>query len=83
MFPLTVMAKAGAALLVPTLIGQPAGPQCQLDRLTYVSADERAIGRFTAATHDYVAAGRTATLFTDATAEIFRFRLRVTRWLHR
>ena len=79
----TFLTYAGAALLVPALFTAPRGPDCQLDKLTYVSADDRAIGRFTAATHDYVAYGKRGALFNDEAAAVFRFRLRVGRWLHR
>jgi hypothetical protein len=51
----TFLTHAGAALLVPALLAPGPRTECQLDRLTYVSADERAVGRFIAATHDYAA----------------------------
>ena len=79
----TFLTLAGAALLMPALVTTPHRPDCQLDKLTYVSADERAIARFTAATHDYVAFGRHVAIFTDDAAAIFRFHLRISRWLHR
>jgi hypothetical protein len=79
----TLLTHAGAALLVPALLTPAPRADCQVDRLTYARADDRAIDRFTAATHDYVAAGKTGAIFNDEAAEIFRFRLRVTRWLHR
>ncbi len=77
------LTTAGAALLVPTLLTPGLRTECQLDRLTYVSADDRAIGRFIAATHDYVAYGKQGAIFNDRAAEVFRFQLRISRWLHR
>lgn len=77
------LTHAGAALLVPALLTPGLRTDCQLDRLTYLSADERAIGRFIAATHDYVAYGKQGAIFDDEAATIFRFRLRISRWLHR
>ena len=79
----TFLTHAGAALLVPALLTPALRTDCQLDRLAYVSADDRAIGRFVAATHDYVAYGKQGAIFNDEAAEIFRFRLRISRWLHR
>jgi hypothetical protein len=79
----TLLTHAGAALLVPALLTPGTRTDCQLDRLTYSRADDRALDRFTAATHDYLAAGKAGAVFNDEAAEIFRFRLRVTRWLHR
>ena len=49
----------------------------------HASADERAMARLLDATRDYVAFGRTAPFFTPEVAEILRFQLRLTRWLHR
>lgn len=80
---LTFLNNVGAALLVPLLVNPAPKPDCQLDRLVYVSADDRAIGQFVAATHDYVAYGRHGALINERAAEIFRFRLRVSRWAHR
>ncbi len=77
------LTHAGAALLVPALLTPGPRTECQLDRLTYTSADDRAIGRFIAATHDYVAYGKQGGIFNDDAAEIFRFQLRISRWLHR
>lgn len=77
------IAGARAAVLVPLLLGNPAAPTCHRDRLTYVSPDDRAVARFTAATHDYVAYGKEGAVFDAEMADILRFRLRVTRWLHR
>jgi hypothetical protein len=79
----TFLTHAGAALLVPALLAPGPRTECQLDRLTYVSADERAVGRFIAATHDYAAYGQRGVIFNDEAADIFRFRLRISRWLHR
>lgn len=74
---------AGSALLAPILGGAPALPSHQLNRLTYASADDRALARFAAATHDYVAYGKQGALFTPDLAPIFAFRLQVARWLRR
>ena len=79
----TLLTLAGAALLVPTLVAPAPGFDCQLDRPRYISADERALDRFTAATHDYVAYGHHGPVFNDEAAGIFRFHLRIARWLHR
>jgi hypothetical protein len=79
----TFLTHAGAALLVPALLTPGLRPECQLDRLTHVSADDRAIGRFLAATHDYVAYGKQGAIFNERAADIVRFRLRISRWLHR
>jgi hypothetical protein len=79
----TFLPHAGAALLLPALLTSPPGPPCPLDGPTYVSADERAIARFTAAANDYVAFGKQGAIFNDDAAAIFRFRLRISRWLHR
>ncbi len=79
----TFLGHVGAALLVPALVTPVPRPDCQFDRLTYVSADYRAIGRFVAATHDYVAYGKHGAIFNEQASEIFRFHLRVSRWLHR
>jgi len=79
----TFLTHAGAALIVPALLTPGLRTECQLDRLTYVSADERAISRFIAATHDYAAYGKEGAMFTARAAEIFRFHLRISRWLHR
>jgi hypothetical protein len=77
--------QAGTLLLLPVIAPASLTPRepCQLERLTYVNADERAIERFVTATHDYVAAGPHGRVFNDEAAQIFRFRLRVSRWLHR
>lgn len=80
---LTFLSHAGAALLVPALLTPGLRTECQLDRLTYASADDRAIGRFIAATHDYAADGKQGAIFNRDAAEVFRFRLRISRWLHR
>jgi hypothetical protein len=79
----TLLTYTAATLLVPALMTPPQGAGCQLDRPTYVSADDRAIARFTAATHDYVAYGTHGPIFNADAAAIFRFRLRISRWLHR
>jgi hypothetical protein len=79
----TLLSYAGAAVLVPALLTAPRAQDCQLDRLTYVSADDRAVARLTAATHDYIAYGKHGGLFNDEAAAIFRFHLRISRWLHR
>lgn len=77
--------QAAALLLLPVIAPASLTPRvpCQLDRLTSVSADERAIQRFVASTHDYVAGGSHGRIFNDEAAQIFRFRLRLGRWLHR
>jgi hypothetical protein len=79
----TFLTHAGAALLVPALLTPGLRTECEPDRLTYVSADDRALGRFIAATHDYVAYGKQGAIFNDRAAELFRFQLRISRWLHR
>jgi hypothetical protein len=79
----TLLTLASAALLVPTLVAPAPRLECQLDRLRYISADERALDRFTAATYDYVAYGHHGAVFNEEAAAIFRFHLRIARWLHR
>ena len=77
--------QAGALVLLPVIAPAPLVQKvpCQLERLAYVSADERAVDRFIAATHDYVAYGKQGRIFNDEAARVFRFHLRIGRWLHR
>ena len=65
-------------LLVPMLAVPAAGNECRQQ-----SADERAVTRLLHTTRDYVAFGRTVSFFTPEVAEILRFQVRLTRWLHR
>jgi hypothetical protein len=75
-------AHAAAAILIPALVVPSARLDCELDPRHH-SADDRAVARFTAATHDYVAYGKHEAIFHDDAAAMFRFHLRVSRWLHR
>jgi hypothetical protein len=81
MFALTNI--AAAAVVVPALLGPAAAPDCQLERMRYTSADDRALARFAAATHDVVAFGRQGAVFTPDVAPILRFRLRLAAWQER
>jgi hypothetical protein len=86
MFALTTPAIA-IGLLVPALLG-PA--TCQEDacarlaaRPPHRTADARAMARFVDAAHDYAAFGKTGSIFNPEAAEVLRFQLRFSRWLHR
>ena len=82
MFALTSFAVA-AALLVPTLLHAASSQDCPRGRLTQRIADDRAVARFVEAAHDYVAFGKTRSIFNPEAAEVLRFQLRFTRWLGR
>lgn len=82
MFALTGFAVA-TVLLVPTLLAQVSSHECPPARLFQRICDDRALTRFVEAADDYVAFGRTRSIFDPEAAEVLRFQLRFTRWLHR
>lgn len=84
---LTTLLQAGALMVLPAImtpvVPTPRVP-CQLERMTApADIDARAIARFVTAAHDYVANGKEGTLVNADAAAVFRFRLRLGRWLHR
>ena len=82
MLALTSPAVA-VGLLVPALLAPASPHERPSGRLSQRISDDRAVARFVDAAHDYVAFGKTGSIFNPEAAEVLRFQLRFTRWLYR